>query len=164
MIEFEKFTLVVLVGCITWRRCGVWGGEVSGSRHVRAGVALQLHHSLIRWGPSPTHVFVPSSPCREAFQPNSSIHSSSMEAMPRPSVAPSLQLQLRPCPRWPRRKHCPPSSVASRRVACSASAADADVVDLFDAAKLTVSDTLYLASPARSYVARLPLSLCVCDS
>uniref|UniRef100_A0A804U5X9 Ribose-5-phosphate isomerase n=1 Tax=Zea mays TaxID=4577 RepID=A0A804U5X9_MAIZE len=61
-----------------------------------------------------------------------------MEAMPRPSVAPSLQLQARPCPRWPRRKHCPPSSVASRRVACSASAADADVVDLFDAAKLTV--------------------------
>jgi ribose 5-phosphate isomerase A len=28
-----------------------------------------------------------------------------------------------------------------RRVACSASAADADVVDLFDAAKLTVSET-----------------------
>ncbi|PWZ24134.1 putative ribose-5-phosphate isomerase 4, chloroplastic [Zea mays] len=61
-----------------------------------------------------------------------------MEAMPRPSVAPSLQLQLRPCPRRPLRKHCPPSSVPSRRVACSASAADADVVDLFDAAKLTV--------------------------
>jgi ribose 5-phosphate isomerase A len=37
-----------------------------------------------------------------------------------------------------------------RRVACSASAADADVVDLFDAAKLTVSDTSPLVLSRRA--------------
>jgi len=61
-----------------------------------------------------------------------------MEAMARASVASSAQ--LRPCPS-PRRNRCLPSSVRRPRrrgVACSASAADADVVDLFDAAKLTV--------------------------
>ncbi|XP_025793773.1 probable ribose-5-phosphate isomerase 4, chloroplastic isoform X2 [Panicum hallii] len=61
-----------------------------------------------------------------------------MEAMARASVASSVQ--LRPCPRPPRNR-CLPSSVrrpGRRGVACSASAADADVVDLFDAAKLTV--------------------------
>ncbi|KAJ1293343.1 hypothetical protein BS78_01G060300 [Paspalum vaginatum] len=60
-----------------------------------------------------------------------------MEAMARASVASSAQLRL-----WPRRNRCClPASMrrpGRRRVACSASAADADVVDLFDAAKLTV--------------------------
>jgi len=72
-----------------------------------------------------------------------------MEAMARASVASSAQ--LRPCPS-PRRNRCLPSSVRRPRrrgVACSASAADADVVDLFDAAKLTVG-TL---RPHRRFVA-----------
>ncbi|CAL4927663.1 unnamed protein product [Urochloa decumbens] len=64
-----------------------------------------------------------------------------MEAMTRASVPSSAPAQLRLCPR-PRRIRCLPASVRrpGRRggVACSASAADADVVDLFDAAKLTV--------------------------
>ncbi|RLN43350.1 putative ribose-5-phosphate isomerase 4, chloroplastic [Panicum miliaceum] len=61
-----------------------------------------------------------------------------MEAMANASVASSAQ--LRPCPR-PRRNRYLPSSVrhpGRRGVACSASASDADVVHLFDAAKLTV--------------------------
>ncbi|RLN17093.1 putative ribose-5-phosphate isomerase 4, chloroplastic [Panicum miliaceum] len=51
-----------------------------------------------------------------------------------------MRAKLRQCPRPPRNR-CLPSSVrrpGRRGVACSASAADADVVDLFDAAKLTV--------------------------
>ncbi|KAF8659381.1 hypothetical protein HU200_058592 [Digitaria exilis] len=63
-----------------------------------------------------------------------------MEAVARASAATSAQ--LRPCPRPRRNRSLPSSSVlrrpGRRRLACSASAADADVVDLFDAAKLTV--------------------------
>ncbi|RCV40599.1 hypothetical protein SETIT_9G067800v2 [Setaria italica] len=63
-----------------------------------------------------------------------------MEAIVRAGVSSSAPAQLRPCP-MPCRNRCLPSSVrrpGRRGVACSASAADADVVDLFDAAKLTV--------------------------
>ena len=101
---------------------------------LEAGLAFTCTTPLSPLGPY--HVFVRSrADDRPAGQPNFSIPSS-MEVMARPSVAPSLQ--LRPCPRQ-RRNRCPPS--VRRRVACSSSAADADVVDLFDAAKLTVSGT-----------------------
>ncbi|WVZ60781.1 hypothetical protein U9M48_010761 [Paspalum notatum var. saurae] len=60
-----------------------------------------------------------------------------MNAMARSSVASSAQ--LRPLPH--QNRCCLPASMrrpGRQRVSCSASSADADVVDLFDAAKLTV--------------------------
>jgi hypothetical protein len=69
---------------------------------------------------------------------------SSMEAMARAFATSSAQLQpchLHPLPRFSLRRH------RRQAVACSASAVDdADVVDLFDAAKLTVT------RPRRSFV------------